>query len=506
MKKYLILIASALLALSCGAPSVPQDAASTGQAARIYPDYTGVTIPCNIAPLNFMSADSTVTQVVARITSASGQQYTYGQGNKVIIPADEWTEMLQASLDADLSVELYSQHQDQDGWAVDKPFRIHVSPDSIDPYVAYRLIEPAYGMYDRMNISQRCLQDFDEREIFNNQVACDDKKGQCINCHSFQNYHTQNMLFHVRVTHGGTVMVHDGQVTKLDLKREGMISAGVYPAWHPTLPLVAFSTDNTHQYFHTRNRDKVEVFDDASDLILYDVQNDRVSTIAADTTRMEVFPTWTPDGQWLYYCSTDVWTPDTTAGGDTDFRFGYVNQRYNLYRRHFNSQQLTFGPEELVYQADSLGRSVSLPRISPDGRFLTFAEGHCGYFNIWHHDADVRIMRIADGQLLSTRQLCSTQYADSYPSFSSNGRWVMCASRRDDGNYSRIYISYFDGKQTHKAFLLPQRDPEHNTLRLLSYNRPEFTVEPVQQSITDFSHAVLRDGDAKADTHPMQQN
>ena len=63
----------------------------------------------------------------------------------------------------------------------------------------------------------------------------------------------------------------------------------------------------------------------------------------------------------------------------------------------------------------------------------------------------------------------------------------MCASRRDDGNYSRIYFSYFKNGKVGKAFMLPQEDPEHNTFRLKSYNRPEFMVEPVKISVDEFS-------------------
>lgn len=65
----------------------------------------------------------------------------------------------------------------------------------------------------------------------------------------------------------------------------------------------------------------------------------------------------------------------------------------------------------------------------------------------------------------------------------------MCASRRVDGNFSRVYISYFNNGKPEKAFLLPQEDPEQNTLRLKSYNRPEFMVEPVGISVDEFSKA-----------------
>ena len=481
------LCVAAMLMACSGHADVPQNATKADELPAIYPDYTNVTVPCNIAPLNFMLPDSLYTQCVARLTAADGTEFVYGEGTKVLIPEDEWAALRDGSKGKALKVEVYGEREGR--WLAFKAFDITVSSDPIDPYISYRLIQPAYGYYDKMNISQRNVTNFEESELMNNKVACNDKKGQCINCHSYQNYKTDNMLFHVRVTNGGTVIVHNGKARKLDLKREGMISSGVYPAWHPTKPFIAFSTDNTHQWFHTSDLNKVEVFDDASDLVLYDVEKDQVTTICADTTRLEVFPTWTPDGKYLYYCSTNRWVPDSTNHGD--YRLDYKTLRYNLYRRSFDETTLRFGEEELVYRADSLGRSVSLPRISPDGRFVTFAEGDYGYFNIWHREADIRILNIKTGEEVPAEEMNSRSDAESYPSFSSNGRWVMCASRRDDGNYSRVYIAYFDGKKAHKAFLLPQRDPQHNLWRLLSYNRPEFMNGPVDISMEEFVRVIV---------------
>lgn len=488
LSTLLMMVIGVILQGCTSHPSVPQAFTPCDTLPAIYPDYTEVTVPSNIAPLNFMLSDTLFDACVATITTPDGEERTYGEGTKVIIPEDEWNQILTASVGKSMQVVVYAGQDGQ--WKRYNPFQIHVAKDAVDPYISYRLIQPAYGLYDKMNISQRKLTSFDESVIFNNQVACDQKQGQCINCHSYQNYTTSNMLFHVRVTNGGTVIVSDGQPRKVDLKREGLISAGVYPAWHPTLPLIAFSTDKTHQWFHTSDVNKIEVFDDASDLILYDVKNDKVTTICADTTRLEVFPTWSPDGSCLYYCSCTRWEPDSTNSGD--YRLDYKSLRYNLYRRTFDSKTLKFGPEEIVYQADSLGRSVSLPRISPDGCFITFAEGDYGYFNIWHKESDVRVLHLPTGTFVDTQEMNTPLYAESYPSFSSNGHWIMCASRRDDGNYSRVYLSYFDGKKAHKAFLLPQADPEHNIIRLLSYNRPEFMTEPVQCTLEDFANAVKK--------------
>ena len=478
------LVFGALLLLpSCaGHPDVPSSSKDAGCLPAIFPDYCDVTVPCNIAPLNFMLPADQFDACVARFSTPDGRQQTYGKGVKVQMPESEWHAMLDASKGKSLKVEVWGQKENE--WLSFAPFEIHVADEPIDEYLSYRLIEPSYIVYDYMEIAQRDLTSFEETQIFNNKVSCDDPKGQCINCHSYQNYKTDNMLFHARVTRGGTVIVSDGKVSKVNLKRDNTISAGVYPAWHPTAKLIAFSTNLTHQVFHTAHPNKVEVFDTASDLILYDVATDSVSIISNDSILLEVFPTWSPDGRYLYYCKS-VPLPEELRGEDISATWSKV--QYNLYRRSFELTSRTFGEEELVYDAASADKSVTLPRVSPDGRYILFAEGQHGCFHIWHHDADIACLPLAQDSVIDLSCLNSEGFAESYPTWSSNGHWIMCASRRIDGNYSRVFISYFNNGKARKAFLLPQEDPEHNTFRLKSYNRPEFMVEPVGISVHQFS-------------------
>ena len=478
------LVFGALLLLpSCaGHPDVPSSSKDAGCLPAIFPDYCDVTVPCNIAPLNFMLPADQFDACVARFSTPDGRQQTYGKGLKVQMPESEWHAMLDASKGKSLKVEVWGQKENE--WLSFAPFEIHVADEPIDEYLSYRLIEPSYIVYDYMEIAQRDLTSFEETQIFNNKVSCDDPKGQCINCHSYQNYKTDNMLFHARVTRGGTVIVSDGKVSKVNLKRDNTISAGVYPAWHPTAKLIAFSTNLTHQVFHTAHPNKVEVFDTASDLILYDVATDSVSIISNDSILLEVFPTWSPDGKFLYYCKS-VPLPEELRGEDISATWSKV--QYNLYRRSFELTSRTFGEEELVYDAASADKSVTLPRVSPDGRYILFAEGQHGCFHIWHHDADIACLPLAQDSVIDLSCLNSEGFAESYPTWSSNGHWIMCASRRIDGNYSRVFISYFNNGKARKAFLLPQEDPEHNTFRLKSYNRPEFMVEPVSISVDQFS-------------------
>ena len=506
MKRYIYpcLIGVLLLLTSCANhPDVPSSSKEAKCLPAIFPDYCNVTVPCNIAPLNFMLPADEYNECVARLTTPDGHQQTYGSGVKVQIPESEWHAMLDASKGKSIKVEVWGQKQGEPTvagrrekqWLSFSPFEIYVAEEPIDEYLSYRLIEPSYVAWTYMEIAQRNLTSFEETQIFNNEITMNDReKGQCINCHSYQNYKTDNMLFHVRLSNAGTVIVNDGKISKRNLKRDYTISGGVYPSWHPTAKLVAFSTNKTRQAFHTANPNKIEVYDLASDMILYDVETDSVSIVSADSTLLEVYPTWSPDGKYLYYCKS---VPLLEEMRDKDIRITYSKIQYNLYRRSFDLATHGFGEEELVYDAASADKSVTLPRISPDGRYLLFAMGQYGCFHSRHHDAD--IVCIPMDQYTGTALTAETAtpvdlslvnsdgYSDSYPSWSSNGHWMMLASRRDDDNYSRVYFAYFNNGKVEKAFLLPQEDPEMHVTLLKSYNRPEFMVEPVKISVEKFS-------------------
>ena len=499
MKRYIYYylqlwaVTTILLSSCVGHPDVPSSSKEAKCLPAIFPDYCNVTVPCNIAPLNFMLPADQYEACIARLTTPDGQQQTYGNGVKVQIPEDEWHAMLDASKGKSIKVEVWGKKDHE--WLSFTPFEIRVANEPIDEYLSYRLIEPSYVAWTFMEIAQRNLTTFEETQIFNNEITMNDRtKGQCINCHSYQNYKTDNMLFHVRLSNAGTVIVNDGKVSRVNMKRDYTISGGVYPAWHPTAKLIAFSTNKTRQAFHTQNPNKIEVYDLASDLILYDVTTDSVSIVSNDSTLLEVYPTWSPDGKYLYYCKS---VPLPEEMRDKDIRTTYPKTQYNLYRRSFDVATHNFGDEELVYDAASSDKSVTLPRISPDGRYLLFALGQYGCFHSRHRDADIVCIPMDQytGDALTAETvspvdlslLNNKDYSDSYPSWSSNGHWIMCASRRLDDNYSRVFFAYFNNGKVEKAFLLPQEDPEMHVSLLKSYNRPEFMIEPVKISVDEFS-------------------
>lgn len=452
----------------CGCVSRPHDARRVAKQPTIYPDYANVTIPPNIAPLNFMLMDGAEAVVV----DINGAEYVRESGCKALFDADAWRELLSANKGKRLSVQVYGRYGDT--WKAFKPFEWTVAEEQIDPNLVYRLISPSYVSYEDLTLCQRNLEGFDEQVMVNNMLCSDEQEGQCVNCHSFQNYNPRRMQFHARQNHGGTFLMRDGEMRKVALKNDSTLSAGVYPAWHPRLDIIAYSTNKTVQSFHTRELNKIEVYDAASNLILYDIARNAITTISARADRFDTYPAWSPDGQWLYYSSAKVpYQSDTVS---IPLALKHVKEiRYNIYRRHFDAATRRFGAEELVFDAAGRGLSATLPRLSPDGRHLLFSTAAYGCFHIWHHDADLWLMDLSRKEACPLRA-ANSKDTESYHTWSSNGSWVVFSSRRTDGNYTRPFFTHIDKKgRATKAFELPQRDPECHLLLMKSYNIPELT-------------------------------
>ena len=138
--------------------------------------------------------------------------------------------------------------------------------------------------------------------------------------------------------------------------------------------------------------------------------------------------------------------------------------------------------------------SALLPRISPDGRFLLFSLADHGVFHIWHHDADLWMMDLQTGKVRSLNEVNSPD-TESYHTWSSNGKWIVFSSRRDDGMYTRPFFAHID-KEGHfsKPFELPTADPDYHRQFLRSYNIPELMRGPVPYDPHDFARLLKGDG------------
>ena len=509
---FLSLLVLVLLVACKPEAVVPAESVAVSEAADIYPEYRDVMVPPNIAPLNFMVRGEGDAFVCQMKTARGAKELVAAAGDdgKIIFDTLAWRELLLEARGGDIEVNVYSHRGD--AWLHHPAYAISVAKEEIDPYLTYRLIEPSFELYRQLGIYERDITCFEEHPLYENNDVYAEDDNHCINCHTPQQYgETGLSLFHVRAQHGGTVFIQGDKAQRLNMRSDSTLGNAVYPAWHPEKPWIVFSSNKTGQSFHIADHDKIEVVDYASDLIFYDVENNKISNVLKTPVEMETFPTWAPDGKRLYYCSCTyqplAHLPDTLQGEARDLACSdsvianYRDVRYRLMSLDFDPQTRQFSTPTLVLDCPSMAKSATLPRVSPDGRWLLFTMADFGQFHIWHSSSDLYVLdlqAIAAGQqpaeAMRPLSAANSDNVESYHTWSSNGRWIVFSSRRDDGSYTRPYICYFDAEgHDHKPFLLPQEDPEHNLLRMKSYNIPEFSRKPVGATTETIRNAVYDD-------------
>ena len=436
--------------------------------AIIYPDYAGVTVPPSICPLDFVIADSTLASAHVKIKGEKSSFTVHAHQGVVRIPLRRWHRLLRKEAGNTLTIS-FGAHS----------FPIHISTDDIDYGLNYRLIAPGYEVYSHMGIYERDLTSFRERPLIENTQFLG-----CVNCHAYNRGNPENFSLHIRGDHGATLLRHDGRLDAYNTRTDSTLGFCVYPYWHPSGRYIAYSTNNTRQGFHVQQDKLVEVFDLASDMQVYDVGHGEIITVPhlKRDSVWETFPAFSSDGKTLYYCAATARPiPSEVA-----------LIRYNLCSVPFDASKGTFGNriDTLIY-AEAEEKSISFPKPSYNGRYLLYTLSDYGNFSIWHHEADLWLLDLATGERRSLGtceqpspkgETVNSNDTESYHSWSSNSRWFVFSSRRDDGLHTRLYLCHIaDDGTCGKPFMLPQRNPRHYyDAQFRSYNVPEFVMAPVR--------------------------
>ena len=477
MKKRQILItlfnfyiATSLVVLMAACQSRPKDVRQVDELPAIWPDYTAVTIPATIAPLNFAMADDDVETIDVTVKgSTTGQLHV--NGSYADFDIDAWHQLLAANKGGTITFTVCAEKNGQ--WTQYRDFQVFVSADDLDAWgITYRRIPPSYEIYSRMGLYQRCLADFEETALFENSQT----PGQCVNCHTANRTNPDQYVWHMRGKHGATIIsksekgkVNSEKVEWLPARNDSIGGPMVYPYWHPGGRYCAFSTNTTSQMFHTAGRKRIEVYDSASDVFIYDTETHTAlkDTLTMTTQWAENTPAFSPDGRWLYF---------TTARRQV-YPLDFDKEKYSLCRVAFDAKTGRLGEQvDTLINAAVTGKSVTWPRPSYDGRYIMYTQTDYGYFSVWHPEADLWLLDLKTGE---TRRMdeVNSQRAESLHNWTPNSRWFLFTSRRNDGLYTHIYIASLgaDGRAT-KPFLLPQRNPkEYYRLSLYSFNTPDFS-------------------------------
>jgi hypothetical protein len=467
-----------------GCKNIPYDDIQESEhEPKIEPDYSDVTIPMNIAPLNF-KINEDGNDFWVKVTSSNGMQINIEASKGIVrFPKKLWKNLLTNSKGGKLNIDIYAKNEEGNCFKFN-PLIINIANEPIDRYLSYRFLYPGYEGWYKMSIVLRCLENFKETSIIENQLI----EHNCVNCHSFNRNNPEKFLLHIRGNLGGTYFIEDDKVRKVALKTKEMDYGAVYPAWHPNGRFVAFSSNKIVQSFHAAADKNIEVYDLASSLVLYDTEKNEIFPCGDDDTikYMETFPTWSPDGKYIYYCRTK-------QVGDT---FNTQEIKYDLARKPFDYTTRKFGKSELVYNASILNKSASFPKISPNGKYLVLTLYDYGNFSIWHKEADLYLLN------LQTEKVCimnvNSDDTESYHSWSSSGKWLVFSSKRGDGLTARPYIAYFGAEDNvGKPFVLPQKNPTLYSKLIKTFNIPEFVTGEVKVDPRDIEKAA-RDESIKA--------
>ena len=459
-----VLAAAALLA-ACS--SKPTNVTQVNQTPAIYPDYVGVTIPTDIAPLNFAMVDDEVEAIDVEVTGSKGGSL-HAQGEEADFDIDAWHELLAQNKGGVLSFVVCALKNGL--WIGYQLFTVDVSEQPLEAWgVTYRRIPPSYMMYSKMGLYQRNLSNFDETPMLVNTQT----PNQCMNCHTANRTNPDQLVFHVRGNHGATA-IGKGNIELLKAKNDSLGGSMVYPYWHPGGRYCAFSTNKTSQMFHTNMPNKrIEVYDSSSDVFVYDTET---HTVLSDTIIMKKYwaentPAFSPDGKWLYF---------TTAKRQV-YPTDFDKEKYSICRISFDAKTGRLGQQvDTLVNVSATGKSYTWPRPSYDGHYLMYTQTDYGYFSIWHPEADLWLMDLQTGATRPMAEVNSNR-AESWHNWSADSHWFLFTSRRENGLYTQIYLAAIgkDGKAT-KPFLLPQRHPKQYYRELMySFNTPDFTSKPV---------------------------
>jgi hypothetical protein len=450
------------------APASVQEA----RAPRMFPDYNGVVIPPNIAPLNF-KVEEPGSRYRVELHSIRGDPLIIASRSASIrIPATPWQALLRANAGEPLFCNVWVQTP-QGPWSRFAPVTNFIARETIDSHLVYRRLKPLFNLYTNLGIYQRSLESFDERPVLENSKINHD----CLNCHTFLNHQPDTFALHIRSRDYLTksmLLVRSNSVARVD-------KAMGYLSWHPSGRLLAFSANDLSLFCNTISTNETrDVFDAHSHLGIYWIDSNKVVTPPAIALpdRNETWPAWSPDGCYLYYCSAPVLPMEK-----------FFNVRYDLMCVSYDIEHDRWGEPMVVLSAQKAGGSICQPKVSPDGRFVLFCVCRYGSFPIYQASSALCVIDLATHE--GRRLEINSDQSDSWHCWSGNGRWIVFSSKRLDGLFARPFFSYVDEQgQFHKPFLLPQEDPAYYDTCLQTFNVPELVQGPVTVKESDLAQAV----------------
>lgn len=443
----------------------------------IKPDFTDITIPPNIAPLHFKLQDCN-TSCIMEITSDSGESIVVC-GKKGVLNVDQssWLKLISKNAGKPLYFTIYKR-SNQGSWQKYPAIKNRIAEEPIDNFCTYRLLNYQYNYSSDLRECQRDLTSFDEKILVNSRNFA----WGCVNCHT--PFYNDPARFVVQIRsndYGSEMLMSSGTSLETLSSRFG------YAAWHPSGKLIAFTVYKVEQYFHSTGKQFIDVYDDFSDIVMFNTETQKIVPMPLLDKKeiLETWPAWSPDGQYLYFCSSPVLWMDHSQEPPENFN----KTRYSLLRISYNEKNNSWGEIDTLLSPGDTGLSVAQPKISPDNKFCLFTMQAHGAYPHSQISSDLYLMNLQSRQY--NKLPINSEYNESWHSWSHNSRWILFSSKRGSGIFTHLYVSYVDSAgNAHKPFILPQNDPEFYDSFTKCYNVAEFATGPVKFSERQFLQAV----------------
>ena len=349
-----------------------------------------------------------------------------------------------------------------------------VSADAADNALIYRRVAPPFYSKKTPDMFVRDLRERSDR------IFLSAHRLYCFNCHTFSSKSGTRGKLALQVRYSGRrELDHYAFFSVYDIDRaEGRktilpfdIQMTTWMSWSPDERRLAFSANQQITAYGPITLETQSIGQPTSDLGVYDLETQRVKLLpgASDDNTLEIYPYWTPAGDAIVYSSSPAGQHPVLTKFELkviDYNGGSGDTPVPLFDRPDNEAER---------------KSCYFARFSPDGRWLSYVCSDYGSLikassDVWLYDWKHR----ADPEVKPFPLKSNDPFAaDSWHSWSSNSRWLVFASKRDDGVFARLYLTHIDDAgNASPAVRLPLDDPDVRE----SFNIPEFVkdVPPVE--------------------------
>lgn len=207
-------------------------------------------------------------------------------------------------------------------------------------------------------------------------------------------------------------------------------NAWVFPSWSPDSEWFVASLLTTVTNQEGKEQDTYNLFRVNSNTF----QKDRITT----STSSDLFPSWSPDGQWIAFLryTPESLTPKPGYGAECWWILGITPgcNFADLYLTHRDGSNPVLLLKSVYIRMDRDQRDsvYNNPAWSPDSKWLAVLSGG--------ERPDIALVNIENGE---TRLLAANPALDIYPAWSPDGNWLAFVSDRE-GN-EEIYLISPDG-------------------------------------------------------------